>query len=53
MDIEYILKALSKNTTKIHNIKAYLIATIFNAKNTVNNYYNAEVMHDMYGNQGD
>ena len=48
-DIDYLLFALSRNTTKVKNIRAYLIAAIYNAKTTQNNYYGAEVRHDLYG----
>ena len=36
-----------KNTTKVYNIKAYLLAALFNAGATMLNYYRAEVNHDM------
>jgi hypothetical protein len=48
-DIDYVLFALSKNTTKINNIRAYLLSTLYNSKNTIDNYYTAEVKSDMYG----
>ena len=48
-DIEYVLLALSRNTTKIRNIKAYLIAALFNSKTTNSSYYTTEVTRDMYG----
>ena len=47
--IQYLLECLHDNTTKIHNVRAYLLACIFNAPSTINNYYRAEVNHDMYG----
>lgn len=47
--IGYVIECLSKNTSKIHNIKAYLLTMLFNAPSTINNYYSAEVRHDMYG----
>ncbi len=47
--IEYILDCLSKNTTKVNNIKSYLKACIYNAPSTIKSYYNAAVNHDMYG----
>lgn len=47
--IEYILWSLKKNTTKIRNIKAYLLTCIFNAPSTMHNFYQAEVNHDLYG----
>jgi len=47
--IEYVLDSFSKNTTKIHNIKAYLLTALYNAPTTMNNYYAAEVNHDQCG----
>lgn len=48
-EIEYILEQFSKTTTKINNIRKYLITMIYNAKSTINSYYKAEVQHDFYG----
>lgn len=45
--IEYVLECMSKNTTKVRNIKQYLLATLFNAPSTIGSYYKAEVNHDM------
>lgn len=45
--IEYVLECLNKNTTKVQNIKKYLLAALFNAPSTMNGYYQAEVNHDM------
>ncbi len=47
--IEYVLDSLRKNTTKIYNIRSYLLATLFNAPGTIESYYAAEVQHDLYG----
>ncbi len=47
--IQYVLECLNRNTTKIHNIKAYLLTCLFNAPSTISSYYRAEVNHDMYG----
>lgn len=47
--IEYILTCLNANTTKVSNIKAYLLTTLYNAPITISNYYTAEVNHDLYG----
>ena len=49
MHIEYILISLGANTTKVGNIKAYLLTTLYNAPMTISNYYTAEVNHDLYG----
>lgn len=47
--IEYILECLDKTTTDIRNIKQYLLSVIFNAPQTMDNYYTAVVKHDLYG----
>ena len=45
--IEYVLGCLSNNTSKVKNIKKYLLAALFNAPSTMDSYYRAEVNHDM------
>ena len=47
--IEFVFDCMKENTTKIRNIKQYLKAVLFNAPNTIDNYYTALVNHDMYG----
>lgn len=47
--IQYVLECLHDNTTKIRNVRAYLLTSIFNAPSTINHYYRAEVNHDLYG----
>ncbi len=47
--MEYVLQSLSENTKKIKNIRGYMLATLFNAPATIDNYYRAEVNHDMSG----
>jgi predicted component of type VI protein secretion system len=36
-------------TNYVHNIKKYLLATLFNAPSTIDSYYSALVKHDLYG----
>ena len=45
--VEYVLECMAKNTTKVQNIKKYLLAALFNAPSTIDGYYRAEVNHDM------
>lgn len=45
--IEYVIDCLHGNTTKVRNIKKYLLAALFNAPSTMDGYYRAEVNHDM------
>lgn len=47
--IEYVMNCLKENTSKVRNIKKYLLAALFNASTTISGYYQAEVNHDMYG----
>lgn len=44
--IEYVLDCLKANTTKVRNIKKYMLAMLFNAPSTISSYYQAEVNHD-------
>lgn len=45
--IEYVVDCLKGNTSKVRNIKKYLLAALFNAPTTISGYYQAEVNHDM------
>ena len=45
--IEYVLKCLSDNTTRIRNVNQYLLATLFNAPTTISPYYRSWVNNDM------
>lgn len=45
--IEYVLQGLKDNPVQIRNIRAYLLASLFNAPTTISNYYSAMVNHDM------
>lgn len=47
--IEYAFDCIDKNTTKVRNVKAYLLTTLYNAPATMDTYYRAEVNHDLYG----
>lgn len=46
--VAYVLDSLKDNTTKIHNIKAYLLTALYNAPVTIGPFYSAAVRHD-YG----
>lgn len=46
--IQFVLSCMQENTTKIRNIKKYLLAVLFNAPNTIDSYYTAAVNHDMH-----
>ena len=45
--IQFVINCMHDNTTKIRNIKKYLLAVLFNAPNTIDSYYTALVAHDM------
>lgn len=45
--IEFVLDSLSKNTTEVRNMKQYILAALYNAPLTINNYYRSLVHHDM------
>ncbi len=47
--LEYVFGCIDKNTTKVGNIKAYLLTALYNAPATMDSYYRAEVNHDLYG----
>lgn len=47
--IQYVTESLRKNTSKVGNIKSYLLTTLYNSTLTIGNYYQAEVNHDLYG----
>ena len=47
--VEYVFDCLDNNTTKVRNIKSYLLAALYNAPATMDSYYRAEVNHDLYG----
>lgn len=46
--LQYVIGCMKNNTTKVANIKAYLITALYNAPNTISHYYTSEVNHDMY-----
>ena len=46
MHIDYAMHCMAKNSTKIHNIKKYMLTILFNAPSTISGYYQAEVNHD-------
>lgn len=49
--VEYAFECIDKNTTKVRNVKSYLLTTLYNAPATIDSYYRAEVAHDLYGNK--
>ena len=47
--LEYVIGCMKETTTKITNIKSYMITALYNAPATINHFYQQEVQHDMYG----
>lgn len=45
--LEFVLQSMSDNTTLVRNMKQYLLAALYNAPLTMNNYYKSLVKHDM------
>ena len=45
--IRFVMDCLKQNTTRIRNIRQYLLAMLFNAPSTMDSYYTALVAHDM------
>ena len=45
--IRFVMDCLKQNTTRIRNIRQYLLAMLFNAPSTMSSYYAALVAHDM------
>ena len=46
--IRFVLDCLERNTTRIRNIRQYLLAALYNAPATIDNYYAALVSHDLH-----
>lgn len=44
--VEYVMDCLKCTTSKIRNIKKYLLACLFNAPTTISSYYQQAVNHD-------
>lgn len=47
--IKFVMDCLRDNTTKIRNMRQYMIAALYNAPMTIGNYYRSLVNHDMFG----
>ena len=45
--LSYLIDNLSKNSTKVRNVKQYLLAALYNAPLTMQTYYQSWVNHDM------
>jgi len=47
--IEYVMDRMAKNTTKVRNIRNYLLTALYNSFTSIDSFYTAEVNHDFYG----
>ena len=45
--LQYVIGCMKKTTTKISNIKSYLITALYNALSTMSHYYQQAVQHDI------
>lgn len=45
--LEFVLQSMADNTTRIRSMKQYLLAALYNAPLTINNFYRALARHDM------
>ena len=46
--VEYVMGMIAENIGKIHNMRKYMIAALFNAPTTMDNYFTQLVNHDMH-----
>ena len=49
--IRFVFDCLRENTTQVRNMKQYLLTVLYNAPATIENYYAAQVNHDLYGGE--
>lgn len=47
--IRFVFDCLKENTTRVRNMKQYLLAVLYNAPITMENHYAARVNYDLYG----
>lgn len=45
--MQFVLDGLKENTTRVRNMKQYILAALYNAPLTISNYYQSLVNHDM------
>ena len=45
--IKYALMTLANNTTRVQDMKQYMLAVLYNAPTTISSYYQNWVQHDM------
>lgn len=50
--MQYVLNALGQNERKAHNIRAVMITSLYNAVNTLGNYYGNLVQYHTANHEG-
>lgn len=45
--IQYVMKCLDENSTKVRNMKQYILAMLYNAPLTISNFHKSWVNYDM------
>ena len=49
--MKFVLDCLKMNTTKVRNIRQYLLTTLYNAPVTIGSHFTSLVNHDLYGTE--
>ena len=49
--IVYVMESMRNTSTRIYNMRAYILTALFNAPVTIDQYYEARVNHDMAENR--
>jgi len=47
--IQFVMGSMKENTSRVRNIRKYLLSVLYNASMTMDSYYTALVNHDLYG----
>jgi hypothetical protein len=47
--IGYVFDRIDQNTTKVRNVRKYLLAALYNSPTSMDTFYRVEVNHDLYG----
>lgn len=51
-NIEYVFSCIDSTTSKINNIRSYMITTLYNAPCTTESYFTTKVNNDLYVTEG-
>lgn len=50
--LRYVVDGIRNNSTRVHDMKAYILSSVWNAFDTIDAHYTVEVNHDLYGKEG-